>query len=68
MLTYPLKSVHIVDATADGRDVVELETVSGYIEQVDPKTRRTTGRRQRFIVESREWADDRPKAVTLTPA
>lgn len=56
-ITYNLKALHIVERGVGNfgdkplpGDTVEVECVGGFIMEVDPRTRKTTETRKRFVL------------------
>ena len=68
-MDWPLKGIHIVERPAGNTadrlmrgDVVEVETIGGFVKRVDPVTRTATAVNQRFVL-----TGDDSEALTFEP-
>lgn len=54
-MNIPIKTVHNISRPGEAPredDIIEVETVGGFVEEVDPTTRKTTGQRKQFVITS----------------
>ena len=50
MVSYPIRRIRTVRTLSQGRTLVEIEILGGFVKAVDPATRKVTKRRQRFVL------------------